>query len=375
MHIARSSAWLLAGTLMACGSDPGAFTPVDGTDPETVAEPEADGVEAAPLDHEDGALNLEVSESSLDDAPAPRKGAPYPVVLVHGFSGFHDLGPLEYFFGVVDDLRERGIEAFAPAQPPYQSTEVRAQVLADHLDQILASTQRERAHLVCHSQGGLDCRHLVSRLGYADRVATIITVATPHRGTTLADLALQAPDGIVNVAGEFLGWLIGFVEGDPPSDEAWDEDETNEAAWAPDMVAAATLMSSDGAARFNADNPDPPGFPIYSVAAVSSLLQGGELCEGGLLFDIGDDVDSLDPLLLGPASIIAGDLFDPRLNDGIVPTDSMPWGTFLGCIPADHFDQIGQIGDVGAGLISGFDHKEFYRTLVDFLRTLEPTED
>ena len=52
-----------------------------------------------------------------------------------------------------------------------------------------------------------------------------------------------------------------------------------------------------------------------------------------------------------------------RPNDGLVPVDSAIWGEFLGCIPADHFDQIGQI----LGL-SDFDHQRFYRQHVNLLK-------
>jgi triacylglycerol esterase/lipase EstA (alpha/beta hydrolase family) len=43
------------------------------------------------------------------------------------------------------------------------------------------------------------------------------------------------------------------------------------------------------------------------------------------------------------------------LNDGVVPTASCVWGRFLGCLPADHFDQVGQVLGV-----SDFDYERFY---------------
>ena len=35
--------------------------------------------------------------------------------------------------------------------------------------------------------GGLDARYLISRLGMADRVLSLTTLGTPHRGTSFAD--------------------------------------------------------------------------------------------------------------------------------------------------------------------------------------------
>ena len=58
-------------------------------------------------------------------------------------------------------------------------------------------------------------------------------------------------------------------------------------------------------------------------------------------------------------------------NDGVVTTRSMVWGDFLGCIAADHFDQVGQIADVGEHWVSGFEHLNFYYRLVTFIREQE----
>jgi triacylglycerol lipase len=321
----------------------------------------------------------DVDESPLGDTPVDatppdllvgeRRGPPYPIVFVHGFSGFTDLGPLNYFYGVVDRYAAVGTESFAPAQPPYAGVAQRAAVLGHHLDAILSSTNRQKAHLICHSQGGLDCRFVASQLGYDDRIASIITIATPHYGTPLADMADVAPDGTVNVAGRFMAWMLGLMEGAPPDDAAWENDEVTEEAWASDMMGAVVDMTTDGAAAFNAAVPDHPSVPIFSVAGVSSLRSGGDECAGGTHFDMGDHVDSLDPLLLMSAGLIGG--ITLRRNDGIVPTDSMRWGTFLGCIPADHFDQVGQLADQGPSLVSGFDHRDFYDTLLGFVRGLE----
>ncbi|MCP4499632.1 MAG: alpha/beta fold hydrolase [Deltaproteobacteria bacterium] len=301
----------------------------------------------------------------------PRIDAPYPIVLVHGFTGFTDLGPLEYFFGVKELLESLGTPTFTPAQPPYNSSEERSRVLAEHIDQILDDTWSEKVHVICHSQGGMDCRRLVSQLGYDDKIATLTTIATPHHGTPLADIALAAPDGVINPAGQMLGWLLGSLEG-APSDNAWDNDsEVTADAWDPHLSEAVVALSSQGAEDFNDAHPDVEGFPYFSVAAVSNLKRGGEICEGGLLFDKPNRFDSVDPLLVASGALISGSIFSPRRNDGLVPTDSMKWGMFLGCIPADHLDEIGQIADLLPGTISGFDHLLFYRDLHDFIRQWE----
>jgi hypothetical protein len=46
-----------------------------------------------------------------------------------------------------------------------------------------------------------------------------------------------------------------------------------------------------------------------------------------------------------------------RPNGGLVPTESMYYGSHLGELSADDFDQIGQISDGNRG---SFPHRDFY---------------
>ena len=59
-----------------------------------------------------------------------RSHKPYPIVLAHGFSGFHNIGPLTYFYGVQDALSKDGHEVFVTTVDPYNSSEVRGAAAA-----------------------------------------------------------------------------------------------------------------------------------------------------------------------------------------------------------------------------------------------------
>jgi hypothetical protein len=53
----------------------------------------------------------------------------------------------------------------------------------------------------------------------------------------------------------------------------------------------------------------------------------------------------------------------------MVSVTSANWGEFRGCVPADHYDLIGQIGDRGIDPSSGFDAAAFYANVaVDLAR-------
>ena len=123
------------------------------------------------------------------------------VALVPGFFGFANLGDLAYFGHVHAFLngayRARGIEPVLHVVKTHPTASVvrRAVKLRD----TLATDAADDApiHLVGHSSGGLDCRLLldpgVELPGpdpvepIAARVTRVMTVATPHRGTPLAE--------------------------------------------------------------------------------------------------------------------------------------------------------------------------------------------
>jgi len=309
-------------------------------------------------------------ESGASDAGASPSGPPYPVVLVHGFSGFSSEGPLQYFYRVVETLAEDGeTRVFAPLLPPYHSVEERAPYLARGIDGVLDRTGAGKVHIIAHSQGGIDARYVISALGYGDRVASLITVATPHHGTPLADHVLRLPGGLRDPVERTLAWVLGVLEDRgtiPPASE-------ESAAWRTDLTASLVSLSTSGMADFNERFPDLSGVPLYSVAGVSNLSRADDICRESRWGSL-ERVDVIDPLLIGTASVLAGPkVLAPVPNDGIVPTASMIRGVFLGCIPADHFDQVGHLIYGGPQLVSGFNHLDFYRGLVAMIRDFEKT--
>ena len=307
-------------------------------------------------------------------------GPPYPIVLVHGFSGFRNLGPLGYFFGIADDLTSLGYDVYAPTLPQYAPPSVRGRILAAAIDDILARTGKARVHLIAHSQGGLDSRYLVSSLGYAEKIASLTTISTPHRGSEVADAFRYLPGGSLNVAGQYLAWFFGAAAGPPDASDLVTHGHQFAAEWDPRMADVIFALSSQGAAQFNRHNPDPVGLPIFSVGGVSNLLSTNEIeaCKNAPWGQVGSGVDAIDPLIVPLGMLISysggGNLFHPRPNDGFVALESAMWGQFLNCIPTNHLNKVGQIGDFGPGLFSRFDHRELYRRLAANCRDVEAHE-
>jgi triacylglycerol lipase len=274
--------------------------------------------------------------------------APYPIILHHGLSGFDHLGPINYFYGVKKDLARGGILAFETEVAPYQSSAVRGKQLAARIDQILEETEACKVNIVAHSQGGLDARYMISSLGYDDRVAALVTISTPHRGSRVADAVLgylpDQADRLLDAFARLQGVMISDLGKDP-------------------NVRASMIQLSEKYMNeeFNPQNPDAEEVAYFSVAGRSLQNSADQECEGGL-WPNPVKTDAIDPLLL-----LTG-LYLKEPNDGLVTVASAKWGAFVGCISADHYDEIGQLADALPNLASGFDHKRFYRKLAAFLR-------
>src|SRR5256885_2765355 len=134
----------------------------------------------------------------------PARRAPrlrHPVVLAHGVLGFDEIAVAgrrhRYFRNIADGLRTLGGEFHHPRVPATGGVKERA----DHLAELIRSLPEGRVNVIAHSMGGLDARYAISRLGLEGRVASLVTVGTPHLGTPLADLALK---GIPAAAGRAL---------------------------------------------------------------------------------------------------------------------------------------------------------------------------
>ena len=115
-----------------------------------------------------------------------------PVVLVHGLFGFDRIGigavSLHYFPRVAAQLEAAGNRVLVPGLSPTGSVERRAGQLKRFLDR---NSPHDPVHLIAHSLGGLDARYLISRLGMAERVLSLTTISTPHRGTPFADWGID----------------------------------------------------------------------------------------------------------------------------------------------------------------------------------------
>src|SRR5215218_5629456 len=167
---------------------------------------------------------------------APRS----PIVLVHGLLGLDrvKVGPytlLRYFPEIEEALTAGGCRVGVPNLAKTRGVAHRAEQLRRF---ILDTFPDDRVHVIAHSMGGLDGRYMISRLGMEDRVRSLTTIGTPHRGAAFADWGIRR-------LGRSVKPLL-HLWGIPT--EAFDD------------------LTTESCARFNELLPDAPGVRYFSVA-------------------------------------------------------------------------------------------------------------
>lgn len=262
-----------------------------------------------------------------------RETTRFPIVLVHGWTGWDAVGPLTYFYGVADELAALGYPLHVVQLDPYNHSNVRAGQLADQLDDVLPVWRARKVDLIGHSQGGIDSRAAISTYGYGDRVSALITIGSPHRGTFIADAGLGlAPGPVEDVAGLLLNFL-GAVTAQEKSDA---------------IASFESLSEAHMVGTFNPANPDDPRVQYVSYT--------GRTCGALDFLDPRMDCqDLVDPLIGWSYDILKS---FRGANDGLVTVESAKWGEYRGEMIADHIDEVGQV--LGVTDLK-FDHLEFYR--------------
>lgn len=134
----------------------------------------------------------------------------HPIVLAHGIARFdliakevfdridalgEDLEDrLHYFRGIRSTLRADGFTVEYSDVPWAESVGRRAAVLKTNVEHVLREHDAEKVHIIAHSMGGLDARHLLfdhRGEGFHEKVSSLTTIGTPHLGTSFADWGIR----------------------------------------------------------------------------------------------------------------------------------------------------------------------------------------
>jgi triacylglycerol lipase len=194
---------------------------------------------------------------------------------------------LNSFNSLAQCLRDRGFRALFPQVAATSGIVERAKQLRE---QILRWTDQP-VNLIAHSMGGLDARYMITHLGMADRVRSLTTIATPHRGSFMAD------------------WFIANYRNRVPLLLALEAFGVNVDGFRDCRPAVCQA--------FNETTPNAPNVAYFSYGA--SVPQA-----------------RVTPFLRRAWTVLTP-VEGP--NDGMVSVASARWGEYLATIAADHFAQ------------------------------------
>ncbi len=248
-----------------------------------------------------------------------------PVVFAHGFgvpwSAYEAFIPLKRLF------RRMGYELRVARTPLGGTIATRARVLRDEIKRLVPEGSY---HLVGHSMGGLDSRLAIHRYGLGDRALSLTTLATPHRGSSIADHLVRLLGLRREERGKLGDRLLGAL-GD--SAESLRE-----------------LTRAHQCEVFNPAVPDDPRVRYFSM---------------GFFIPEPTVFHSKVPWLWFTHELMKRS-GEPR-NDAMVGVDSSKWGEFLGAFPGDHYSETGPIP------FSGPSYKDIFATVLTNLKALDST--
>lgn len=229
--------------------------------------------------------------STVNDTHIPKLDA--PIVLIHGLCGYDRITAFgrtlkDYFPGIREKLEVGGNRVLVPRLSLTRGIEARAAELKRFIERRVPDGGP--VHLIGHSMGGLDSRYMIARLGMADRVRSLTTVGTPHRGTAFADWGIKRFGRLVAPFFHLLGISYqAFLD-----------------------------LTTSACRRFNETVPDAPGVRYRAVAGV---------CEKPLM----------GPEWWLPHAIVNR---TEGPNDGVVSVASARWGECTDIWEGNHMNLV-----------------------------------
>lgn len=234
------------------------------------------------------------------------------IILVHGIHDFRFIGKLipsyRYFKGLTAGIAGPDVAVYFPRLPNAGRILDRGQSLAAFLDEI----PENELHIIAHSMGGLDARYVIHSHDAARRIKTLVTIATPHRGTAVATWA--------NKSGGLFAWILRKI-----------------------LMPGLDDLTPSNCNLFNNATPDREDVTYRSY--------------------VGHRQQSEMPIGLRRLNRVVSAA--EGSNDGVVSRSSASWGTRADTLRADHAELVGwSLRSSNRGTERPFNHRDLYNSIV-----------
>ncbi|MFE8072314.1 alpha/beta fold hydrolase [Marinobacteraceae bacterium S3BR75-40.1] len=252
----------------------------------------------------------------------------YPIVLVHGVTGFDTLGGLiNYFHTIPYNLERSGAEVHTASVSFVNSSEERGSQLASYINGLNAS----KVNIMAHSQGAPTSRVAASMIPW--KIASITSIDGVNKGSKVADVirGILPPGSYVEGGADAIAEALGDI-----INALTDEDHPQ------DGLAALETLTTPGTSALN-DALGWKGVNRYSCAGTNEdVWIGGNRIK--FFSWTGDGVwtnwtDISDPFLG-----ITSKAFGSERNDGLVGVCATMMGNVIGThYDMNHVDAINHI--------------------------------
>jgi triacylglycerol lipase len=244
-----------------------------------------------------------------------RYNTQYPIVLVHGVSGFDQiLGLVEYFQGIPAELRKGGAVVYTPNLTAWEDVYVRGEQLMSFIENtVLPETGASKVNFIGHSLGAPTARYISGIK--PEIVASITSVNGGNYGSGVADWAIDNLFGtvlekpavkLISLSGNLLDALSGNPE------------------YSSDALKTLKFGSSKGSAIFNQQFPD--GQPSEYCGEGERYVNGVHYFSWGSTGIFTNFLDVSDPILALTDKL---GYWNGDESDGLVAKCAQHWGEVI----------------------------------------------
>lgn len=244
-----------------------------------------------------------------------RYNTKYPIVLVHGVSGFDQiLGLIENFPGIPAELREGGAVVYTPNVTAWDDAYVRGeQLMAFIQNTVLPETGASKVHLIGYSLGSPTSRYVAGTNPAI--VASVTSVNGGNYGSGFADWAMDNLYGTqlqqpVDTLLTLTGNLLDALSGNPEYDN--------------DALKTVKFLSSERSELFNQEFPD--GQPSEYCGEGQKRVNGIYYFSWGSTGTFTNPLDVSDPILALTNKL---GYWNGEESDGLVAKCAQHWGSVI----------------------------------------------
>lgn len=256
----------------------------------------------------------------------------YPIILIHGLGLPDNSIFFNYWSKIPDVLKKYGANVFLSGHPHSGTHAENAAIIKKRIQEILHLTNSAKINIIAHSKGGVEARYMLSKMDMAEKVASLTTLSTPHRGSTISKLILENRHELNPLI--FFNTLMTYSLG----------------IFDFNVFKIGEELTPDYMKKFNEK--------INDVSGVYYQSYGGV-------------IDNSHPNLLWRHLNHIMLQYEGE-NDGLVSSESFQWGNFKGCLTVNerklvsHYDLVGLHQFTG---VSEFNSENFFSDIAHDLKT------